>query len=54
MDAGLVVAIVLAVAFALTNGSHDAASSIAALVATARGIVIDVSERVVHAAVKQR
>jgi len=34
MDAGLVVAIVLAIAFALTNGFHDAANSIAALVAT--------------------
>lgn len=34
MDAGLVVAIVLAVAFATTNGFHDAANSIAALVAT--------------------
>jgi PiT family inorganic phosphate transporter len=34
MDAGLVVAIVLAVAFAVTNGFHDAANSIAALVAT--------------------
>ena len=34
MDAGLVLAIVLAVAFALTNGFHDAANSIAALVAT--------------------
>ncbi|MGN6167950.1 MAG: inorganic phosphate transporter [Solirubrobacteraceae bacterium] len=34
MDAGLVVAIVLAVAFAVTNGLHDAANSIAALVAT--------------------
>ncbi|MGZ4181776.1 MAG: anion permease [Solirubrobacteraceae bacterium] len=34
MDAGLVVAIALAVAFALTNGFHDAANSIAALVAT--------------------
>ena len=34
MDAGLAVAIVLAVAFALTNGFHDAANSIAALVAT--------------------
>ena len=34
MDVGLVVAIVLAVAFVLTNGFHDAANSIAALVAT--------------------
>ena len=34
MDAGLVVAIVLAVAFVVTNGFHDAANSIAALVAT--------------------
>jgi inorganic phosphate transporter, PiT family len=34
MDAGLVVAIVLAVAFAVTNGFLDAANSIAALVAT--------------------
>jgi len=34
MDAGLVVAIVLAIAFATTNGFHDAANSIAALVAT--------------------
>jgi len=34
MDAGLVAAIVLAIAFALTNGFHDAANSIAALVAT--------------------
>jgi PiT family inorganic phosphate transporter len=34
VDAGLVVGVVLAVAFALTNGFHDAANSIAALVAT--------------------
>jgi PiT family inorganic phosphate transporter len=34
MDAGLVVAIVLAIAFAVTNGFHDAANSIAALVVT--------------------
>ena len=34
MDAGLVGAIVLAIAFVLTNGFHDAANSIAALVAT--------------------
>ena len=34
MDPGLVVAIVLAVAYAVTNGLHDAANSIAALVAT--------------------
>jgi inorganic phosphate transporter, PiT family len=34
MDAGLVVAIALAVAFVVTNGFHDAANSIAALVAT--------------------
>ncbi len=34
MDAGLVVGVVLSVAFALTNGFHDAANSIAALVAT--------------------
>jgi inorganic phosphate transporter, PiT family len=34
MDAGLAVAVVLAVAFAVTNGLHDAANSIAALVAT--------------------
>jgi PiT family inorganic phosphate transporter len=34
VDAGLVVAILLAVAFAVTNGLHDAANSIAALVAT--------------------
>ena len=34
MDTGLVVAIALAVAFALTNGFHDAANAIAALVAT--------------------
>jgi inorganic phosphate transporter, PiT family len=34
MDAGLVVAVVLAVAFAVTNGLHDAANSIASLVAT--------------------
>ena len=34
MDAGLVVGIVLAVAFAITNGFNDAAHSIAALVAT--------------------
>ncbi|HLY51276.1 MAG TPA: inorganic phosphate transporter [Solirubrobacteraceae bacterium] len=34
MDAALVFAIVLAVAFAITNGFHDAANSIAALVAT--------------------
>jgi hypothetical protein len=34
MDAGLVVAVALAVAFAVTNGFLDAANSIAALVAT--------------------
>jgi PiT family inorganic phosphate transporter len=34
MDAGLVAAICLAMAFAVTNGFHDAANSIAALVAT--------------------
>ena len=34
MDTALVIAIVLAVAFAATNGFHDAANSIAALVAT--------------------
>ena len=34
MDAGLVVAVVLGVAFAVTNGFHDASNSIAALVAT--------------------
>jgi PiT family inorganic phosphate transporter len=34
MDAALVFVIVLAVAFAVTNGFHDAANSIAALVAT--------------------
>ena len=34
MDAGLVVAVALAAAFAVTNGLHDAANAIAALVAT--------------------
>ncbi len=34
MDAGLVAAVLLAVAFAVTNGLHDAANAIAALVAT--------------------
>jgi PiT family inorganic phosphate transporter len=34
MDAGLVVAILLAVAFATTNGLHDASNAIATLVAT--------------------
>jgi len=34
VDAGLVVAVALAVAFAVTNGLHDAANAIAALVAT--------------------
>ena len=34
MDAGLVVAMVLAVGYVLTNGFHDAANAIAALVAT--------------------
>jgi len=34
MDIGLVVAVALAVAFTATNGFHDAANSIAALVAT--------------------
>ena len=34
MDAGLVVTIALAAAFAVTNGLHDAANAIAALVAT--------------------
>ena len=34
MDAGLVVAVVLAVGFAMTNGLHDASNAIATLVAT--------------------
>jgi phosphate/sulfate permease len=34
MDAGLVVAISAALAFALTNGIHDASNAIATLVAT--------------------
>jgi PiT family inorganic phosphate transporter len=34
MDAGLVVAVLAALAFALTNGIHDASNAIAALVAT--------------------
>ncbi|HYB26510.1 MAG TPA: inorganic phosphate transporter [Solirubrobacteraceae bacterium] len=34
MDAGFVIAIALALAFAVTNGLHDAANSMAALVAT--------------------
>src|SRR3954454_2724697 len=34
MDAGLVLAIALALAFAVTNGFHDAANAIATLVAT--------------------
>ena len=34
MDAGLVVAVALAVAFAATNGLHDASNAIATLVAT--------------------
>lgn len=34
MDAGLLIAIALALAFALTNGFHDAANAIATLVAT--------------------
>src|SRR5690242_4752215 len=34
MDAGLVVAILLAIAFAATNGLHDASNAIATLVAT--------------------
>ena len=34
MDAGLVVAILLAIAFAITNGLHDASNAIATLVAT--------------------
>ena len=34
MDAGLIIAIALAAAFALTNGFHDAANAIATLVAT--------------------
>ncbi|HSD75872.1 MAG TPA: inorganic phosphate transporter, partial [Solirubrobacteraceae bacterium] len=34
MDAGFVVAVALALAFALTNGIHDASNAIAALVAT--------------------
>jgi PiT family inorganic phosphate transporter len=34
MDAGLVAAVLLAAAFAVTNGLHDAANAIAALVAT--------------------
>jgi PiT family inorganic phosphate transporter len=48
MDAGLVVAVVLALAFAFTNGFHDAANSIATLVATraaapGRALVLAVS-----------
>ena len=34
MDTGLVVAVLLAVAFAATNGLHDASNAIATLVAT--------------------
>ena len=34
MDAGLAVAVGLALAFAVTNGLHDAANAIATLVAT--------------------
>ncbi len=34
MDAGLVIAVALAVTFAVTNGLHDAANAIATLVAT--------------------
>src|SRR4029079_13848772 len=34
MDAGLVVAILLAIGFAVTNGLHDASNAIATLVAT--------------------
>src|SRR5512132_1248341 len=34
MDTGLVVAVLLAVAFAVTNGLHDASNAIATLVAT--------------------
>ena len=36
-DLSLVLAILMAFAFALTNGFHDAANSIATLVATAGG-----------------
>ena len=34
MDTGLVVAVLLAIAFAVTNGLHDASNAIATLVAT--------------------
>ena len=34
MDGGLVVAVLLAIAFAATNGLHDASNAIATLVAT--------------------
>ena len=34
MDAGLVLAVLLAIAFAVTNGLHDASNAIATLVAT--------------------
>ena len=34
MDAGLIVAVGLALAFAVTNGMHDASNAIATLVAT--------------------
>jgi len=34
MDAGLVVAVALAFAFAMTNGLHDASNAIATLAAT--------------------
>ena len=34
MDLGLALAVMLALAFAVTNGLHDAANAIAALVAT--------------------
>ena len=36
MDAGLIVAVALALAFAVTNGMHDASNAIATLVATRR------------------
>ncbi|HTX30362.1 MAG TPA: hypothetical protein VMD09_03205 [Solirubrobacteraceae bacterium] len=44
MDAGLVVAVALAVAFALTNGFHDAANSIASLIATRSATPVQVAQ----------
>ena len=41
MDAGLVIAIAMAVAFAVTNGLHDASNAVATLVASSSSLTTE-------------